>query len=79
MSWFVVDARDADPPGERFEQLGFAIGVLQAGRPNALYRAESAQEDFLVHVFVGAGDDPTNAADNPYEGFPEDRPIDCPL
>ena len=62
MSWFVVNARDSqwfdnevfgayttfEPEGERFEQLGFGIGVLQPGQPNGMYHGEDAQEDFLV-------------------------------
>jgi uncharacterized cupin superfamily protein len=152
--WFVVNARDAQwfgnertgsyatfEPGERFEQLGVGIGVLEPGQANGLYHAESAQEDFLVlagecllliegeerllrqwdfvhcppdtaHIFVGAGDGPcvvfavgarfpgrtirfpveevalrhgagvereTDSPREAYQGFPEDRPIDCPL
>jgi uncharacterized cupin superfamily protein len=60
--WFTVNVRDAewrrhdvfeaavvfedrDVP---FAELGINIHVLQPGQPNALYHAESAQEDFLV-------------------------------
>jgi uncharacterized cupin superfamily protein len=60
--WFVVNARDArwfesDGMGKytpfnseaaRFDQLGFNIGILAPGEPNAMYHAEDAQEDFLV-------------------------------
>ena len=34
--------------GERFEQLGINISVLQPGQPMALYHGEEDQEDFLV-------------------------------
>jgi hypothetical protein len=61
--WFVVNVRDAPwvtsdglgwactfegegtPP---FGEIGFTLGVLQPGRPSALYHRESNQEDFLV-------------------------------
>src|SRR6058998_2692278 len=61
--WFVVNVRDAawvtneafgsactiegegTPP---FGEVGFTLGVLQPGRPSALYHRESNQEDFLV-------------------------------
>jgi quercetin dioxygenase-like cupin family protein len=61
--WFVVNVRDAawvtndvlgsgctfegegTPP---FGEMGFTLGVLQPGRPSALYHRESNQEDFLV-------------------------------
>jgi uncharacterized cupin superfamily protein len=60
--WFVVNVRDAlwvesDGMGvytpfnsetARFEQVGFNIGILRPGEPNAMYHAEDAQEDFLV-------------------------------
>lgn len=62
MDWFVVNARDArwldnakfgaytrfEPEGERFEQVGINISVLQPGQPMALYHGEEDQEDFLV-------------------------------
>jgi uncharacterized cupin superfamily protein len=62
MEWFVVNARDArwldnekfgaytrfEPEGERFEQLGINISVLQPGQPMALYHGEEDQEGFLV-------------------------------
>ena len=59
--WFVVNVRDAawfkndrlgvstlyqDPP--RSPELGVNLGVLQPGKPNCLYHAESVQEAFLV-------------------------------
>jgi uncharacterized cupin superfamily protein len=61
--WFVVNVRDAawvtnevfgsactfegegTPP---FGEIGFTLGVLQPGKPSALYHRESNQEDFLV-------------------------------
>src|SRR5918999_3221218 len=61
--WFVVNVRDAawvtnevlgsactfegdgTPP---FGEIGFTLGVIQPGRPSALYHRESNQEDFLV-------------------------------
>ena len=61
--WFVVNVRDAawvtnevlgsactfegegTPP---FGEVGFTLGVLQPGKPSALYHRESNQEDFLV-------------------------------
>lgn len=62
MDWFVVNARDArwldngkfgaytrfERDGERFEQVGINISVLQPGQPMALYHGEEDQEDFLV-------------------------------
>ena len=62
MDWFVVNAREArwldnekfgaytrfEREGERFEQLGINISVLQPGQPMALYHGEHDQEDFLV-------------------------------
>jgi uncharacterized cupin superfamily protein len=62
MNWFVVNAREArwldnekfgaytrfEPEGERFEQVGINISVLQSGQPMALYHGEEDQEDFLV-------------------------------
>jgi uncharacterized cupin superfamily protein len=59
--WFVVNIRDAawfrneafgasalfqEP--SRSPQLGVNIGVLEPGKPNCLYHAESEQEAFLV-------------------------------
>ncbi len=32
----------------RFEQVGFGIGILRPGEPNALYHGEDAEENFLV-------------------------------
>jgi uncharacterized cupin superfamily protein len=60
--WFVVNARDApwldnetfgaytrfEREGERFEQVGINIGVLQPGQPACLYHGEEDQEGFLV-------------------------------
>jgi uncharacterized cupin superfamily protein len=61
--WFVVNVRGAawvtsesfgaactfegegTPP---FGEIGFTLGVLQPGKPSALYHRESNQEDFLV-------------------------------
>ncbi|MBA3400627.1 MAG: cupin domain-containing protein [Actinobacteria bacterium] len=61
--WFVVNVRDAawvtnevlgsactfegegTPP---FGEIGFTLGVLQPGKPSAIYHRESNQEDFLV-------------------------------
>jgi uncharacterized cupin superfamily protein len=37
---------DVDP--QRFEQIGYAISVVQPGQPSGLYHAESNQEDFLI-------------------------------
>jgi len=62
MDWFVVNAHEArwldnekfgaytrfEPEGERFEQVGINISVLQPGQPMALYHGEEDQEDFLV-------------------------------
>jgi uncharacterized cupin superfamily protein len=62
VKWFVVNAREAkwldnekfgaytrfEPDGERFEQVGINISVLQPGQPMALYHGEGDQEDFLV-------------------------------
>jgi uncharacterized cupin superfamily protein len=62
MEWFVVNACDAkwldnekfgaytrfEPDGERFEQIGINISVLQPGQPMALYHGEEDQEGFLV-------------------------------
>jgi uncharacterized cupin superfamily protein len=59
--WFVVNVRDAawfrnsafgasalfqEP--SRSPQLGLNVGVLEPGKPNCLYHAESEQEAFLV-------------------------------
>jgi uncharacterized cupin superfamily protein len=61
--WFVLNTRDArwfdggelgglytsfEGEDARFAQLGFGIGILRPGEPNALYHGEDAQEDFLV-------------------------------
>jgi len=60
--WFVVNVRDAawvrseafgaecvfEGDGAEFAQAGYSICVLQPGRPNGMYHAESNQEDFLV-------------------------------
>ncbi len=61
--WFVVNVRDAQwfDAGElgglytsfegenaRFAELGFGIGILRPGQPNALYHSEEAEENFLV-------------------------------
>ena len=58
--WFVLNARDARwftgefgaftrfEGEERWQHLGFNIGVLQPGQPACYYHAESDQEDFLV-------------------------------
>jgi uncharacterized cupin superfamily protein len=60
--WFVLNVRDAawmrsekfgagtrfEGPDAHFDALGINIRVLQPGQPNALYHAESDQEDFLV-------------------------------
>jgi uncharacterized cupin superfamily protein len=59
--WFTVNARDLrwfegemglftmfDSEEARFEQVGFNIGILRPGEPNAMYHGEDAQEDFLV-------------------------------
>jgi uncharacterized cupin superfamily protein len=61
--WFVVNVRDAqwfdgnelggrytsfEGPEARFAEVGFGIGILRPGEPNALYHGEDAQEDFLV-------------------------------
>ncbi len=60
--WFVVNVRDAEwmthetfgaaCPFERadasFPDLGINVRVLQPGQPNALYHAESNQEDIIV-------------------------------
>jgi uncharacterized cupin superfamily protein len=60
--WFVVNAADACwrhdeafGPSCRFEardrpfpQIGYALRVLEPGKPNCMYHAEAIQEDFLV-------------------------------
>jgi uncharacterized cupin superfamily protein len=59
--WFVVNARDArwvggplgifcelEPEGERFEQIGINLSLLQPGEPMTMYHRENAQEGFLV-------------------------------
>jgi len=60
--WFVLNAADAawvtyagfgtscswESPEHRFAQLGMNVQVLGPGEPNAMYHAESLQEDFLV-------------------------------
>jgi uncharacterized cupin superfamily protein len=60
--WFVLNVRDAawmrhenfgagarfEGPDAHFDALGINVRVLQPGQPNALYHAESGQEDFLV-------------------------------
>jgi uncharacterized cupin superfamily protein len=38
---------EGTPP---FGEMGFTLGVLQPGKPSALYHRESNQEDFLVLV-----------------------------
>src|ERR687896_1108244 len=61
--WFVVNVRDGawvtnevlgsactfegegTPP---FGEIGYTLGVLQPGKPSAVYHRESNQEDFLV-------------------------------
>jgi uncharacterized cupin superfamily protein len=62
MEWFVVNARDAqwldnekfgaytrfEPKGERFEQVGVNLSVLQPGQPMCFYHGEADQEGFLV-------------------------------
>jgi uncharacterized cupin superfamily protein len=40
--------RRPDVRVHRFAQLGFALAVVEPGRPSTLYHAESSQEDFLV-------------------------------
>ncbi len=37
-----------DLDAQRFAETGFSLAVLAPGRPNGLYHAESAQEDFFV-------------------------------
>jgi uncharacterized cupin superfamily protein len=59
--WYVVNAREVPwrgrerlarwaelEGGERFEELGFQICVLDPGVPACMYHGESDQEDFLV-------------------------------
>jgi uncharacterized cupin superfamily protein len=61
MSWFVVNARDANwlhteelgsycgfEDDVRFEEFGINLNVLPPGQANCMYHGESAQEDFLV-------------------------------
>jgi uncharacterized cupin superfamily protein len=62
MNWFVVNAREAGwvendkfgsytsfrHKGQRFEQVGINITVLQPGQPMSLYHGEDNQEGFLV-------------------------------
>ncbi|MGH2970774.1 MAG: cupin domain-containing protein [Gaiellaceae bacterium] len=61
MSWFVLNARDAEwidcdlgkfcnfePEGGRFEELGINLNVLAPGEPMTMYHREYEQEDFLV-------------------------------
>ena len=59
---FVVNVKDArwyrnagfgrtcifEKPGERFEQTGVRLAIIEPGQPNCLYHRENAQEDFLV-------------------------------
>jgi uncharacterized cupin superfamily protein len=33
---------------QMFDQMGFTLAVLEPGKPNGMYHAESSQEDFLV-------------------------------
>lgn len=42
-----IEFEGADPADE-FDETGVNITVLQPGRPNGRYHAESGQEDFLV-------------------------------
>jgi uncharacterized cupin superfamily protein len=60
--WFVVNVRDAawvtsegfgdactfEGEGTPPFEIGYTLGVLQPGKPSALYHRESNQEDFLV-------------------------------
>ncbi len=60
--WFVVNVRDAEwwtserlgavcgfeNEKSRFPDLGINVAVLEPGKPNCLYHAESQQEAFLV-------------------------------
>ena len=60
--WFVLNAREArwfesdglgvytsfEAENARFPQLGFGLGILRPGEPNAMYHGEDAQENFLV-------------------------------
>ena len=58
--WFVLNARDARwltgdfgaytrfEGEDRWQHLGFNIGVLQPGQPACYYHAESDQENFLI-------------------------------
>ena len=59
--WFVLNARDArwfdgemgvftpfEGENAGFQQVGFNLVILRPGEPNAMYRGEDAQEDFLV-------------------------------
>ena len=61
MSWFVLNARDAEwidgtlgkycgfeRRDARFEQLGINLNVLRPGEPMTMYHREGEQEDFLV-------------------------------
>jgi len=59
--WHIANARDVQwhdgghfgvycdfEQGERFAELGFGLGMLMPGQPNALYHREGRQEGFLV-------------------------------
>ncbi len=60
--WFAVNVRDAawvtsgsfgdecifEGDAVPFEQVGYALAVLEPGQPNGLYHREANQEDFLV-------------------------------
>ena len=40
--------RRPDLEGQRFDELGITLAVVETGKPSGLYHAESNQEDFLV-------------------------------
>ena len=40
--------RRPDLRGQRFDDVGFTLQVLQPGQPSGMYHAESNQEDFIV-------------------------------
>src|ERR671933_2547303 len=75
--WFVVNIRDAawhthevfgatcvfEGPEAHFTDLGVNLRVLRPGQPNALYHAESNQEDFLV--LSGGSRLPVEGAERP--------------
>ena len=42
----LMERPDLEP--QWFDQIGYTLAVLEPGKPNGMYHAESSQEDFLV-------------------------------